>query len=43
MHRLLPREIEKLRRAVTAPQFAVATKLKRSIREALLDREGPER
>lgn len=43
MHRLLPREIEDLRRAVTAPQFAVATKLKQAAREALLGREAPER
>lgn len=43
MRQLLPREIEDLRRAVTRPQFAVAMKIRRAVREALLGREGPER
>ena len=41
MHRLLPHEVEDLRRAVTQPQFALAVQLKRAVREALLDRDGP--
>ena len=38
MGRLLPRELEELRRAVTQPQMAIALQLKRAVREALLDR-----
>jgi hypothetical protein len=41
--RLLPREIEELRRAVTQPQFAMAMKIRQAAREALLGREVPER
>jgi hypothetical protein len=36
--RLVPRELEELRRAVTQPQLAMALQLKRAVREALLDR-----
>jgi hypothetical protein len=42
LRRLLPHEIEDLRRAVTRPQFAVAMKLREAAREALLGREVPE-
>lgn len=42
LRRLLPHEIEDLRRAVTRPQFAVAMKLRKVAREALLGREVPE-
>lgn len=35
MRRLLPHEIEELRRAVTRPQFAVAMKIREAAREAL--------
>lgn len=43
LRRLLPREIEDLRRAVTRPQFAIAMKMREAAREALLGREVSER
>jgi hypothetical protein len=43
MRQLLPREVEELRRVVTSPRFALAMRLKKSVREAVLGPREPER
>lgn len=42
MRRLTPPEVQQLRLAVTAPHLAVASRLKATVREAVLGREGME-
>ncbi|MDQ6768887.1 MAG: hypothetical protein M3Z54_02745 [Gemmatimonadota bacterium] len=39
LERLSPREIRQLRTSLTAPQLAVAVKLKAAIRDAVLGRD----
>ena len=43
MRRLTPAELEQLRRAVTAPQIALAARLRATVRESVLGSEGIER
>jgi hypothetical protein len=42
MRRITPAELEQLRRAVTMPQLALATRLRATVRESVLGREGVE-